>query len=220
MQPQRTVINEARLTKHIGVANVRRHRDDTISVSKWQHLPRWSELHTYLSELTRKFYEERRSVMGREYTVSSVSRVHNVYDAGSRYVLLVKIKALSTTMKMSQVIGYESLEPLHQLSKTYELRFLVYIDLDLYMEKKTVTNLKLCLKDARCYYDCNCMAYHFQGMRYRAGKWALYPTKIRDPRMRRVHGANSKVCKHLGAISIDLYGFATQLHSYLKSIVD
>lgn len=217
MRPNRTVLNEAT------IINARRKSSDTadFKVSDYGKLPYLNDLKKYLAEITREFYKQRAQKLGREYSVSSVERVHEAYSSGTRHIFLMKVKAISTDLKAKPIIGYKSLTPLSKPSRWYELRFLVYIDLTNYLVKNTVTNLRKDLDTAQCYYDCNCMSFHFHGMRYRASrvKWAMYPTNIPDNVQRKKFGTNSKVCKHIAAFSIDLAGFAGQIKNHIDKLI-
>ena len=154
MKTSRTVIAEAKFT------NVRREPGKAdFGVKDYLNLPRMVELKNYLAEITNDFMLQRRQKLGREYSISAISRVYEAVAQPPRYIYLIKVKAMSTTLKQSQVISYQTLKPLIKPSKWYELRFLMYIDLSNYLEKNTVTNLKKDLEGATCYYDCNCMSF-------------------------------------------------------------
>ena len=206
MKTNRTVIAEAKFT------NIKREPGKAdFGTKDYVNLPKIIDLKKYMAEITADFMKQRAMKLGREYKISTVDRVYEAHVEKPRYIFLVKVKAISTTLKPNQVIGYKTLKPLIKPSKWYELRFLVYIDLTNYLIRDTITNLKKDLETATCYYDCNCMSFHYHGIRFRAKKWALYPTNIVDPVQRVRFGMNSKVCKHIGAFSTDLMGFAPQL---------
>lgn len=216
MKTSRTVVNEA------WFSNTRRKPQEAdFKVDNYKHLPKMVDLKNYLAEITQHFYEQRAKKLGREYQVSSVERMYEVHYKEPRFVFLVKVKAMSTTLKQSPVIGYQTLRPLIKPSKYYELRFLVYIDLSNTLVKNNITNLKRDFMTAQCYYDCNCMSFHYHGIRYRASKskWAMYPTNIPDPAQRVRFGMNSKVCKHIGAFSYDLMGFVPQIKPFIDSLL-
>jgi hypothetical protein len=215
MRTSRTVINEA-------VINVRRasEKKADFGTKDYLNLPKITDLKNYMAEITQEFYKQRRMKLGREYSISSIEKVYEASVEKPRYIFLIKVKALSTTLKFSKVIGYQSLKPLRNPSKYYELRFLMYIDLTNYLLKPTITHLKADLSTATCYYDCNCMSFHYHGIRYRAKKWAIYPTNIVDQVQRAKFGMMSRVCKHIGAFSTDFMGFASQLKTQIDKAME
>jgi hypothetical protein len=189
---------------------------------KWSDFdskPKLYSLHNYMAEITIPYYEERRQKLGRAYSVAGVTKLREIDGRPNSMLLLIEIKALSTTLKQQPIVGFTALQPLKKPSLWYTLRFMVRVELPKYLAHPTIANLRKEFKDARCMYFCNCMMFNFSGANYRARDWSLYPQRIPDPRMRRFYGAQSKVCKHIAHCSIDFNGIIPEIHSKLKSLI-
>lgn len=161
---------------------------------------------------------QRRAKIGREYRVTGLSKMTEYVTEGDISVYTLWFHAMSTTLKMSETVNERTLEVARSLSKYYTVKFVIEIDLREYNKNKSIQTLKPALREAKCAYWCNCMSFNFQGMAYRAGPWSLHTQTIADRKWRPVHGANSKVCKHIAAISIDLDKFAPEIFRYLKRL--
>jgi hypothetical protein len=205
------VVNEA-------VLNVRRTPRASSSSLDFKKLPKLAELDRYLSELTNAFMQERRTKLGREYSVTGISKMSEYSTEDNFSVYTIWFRAMSTTLKASSIVDETTLRERRQPSKFYTVKFVVGIDLTEYNEHPTIPNLVKALKLATTAYWCNCMSYNYQGMAYRAGPWSLRTQKIADKTWRAYHGSQSKVCKHIASISIDIAKFAPEIHTHIKKL--
>lgn len=214
MEATRSVLAEAKFSN-----TKTSETDNNLTWSDLNSAPLIERLYDYMGESTQKFYTERRRRLGRAYTVSSITKLSDVESKDNTIILMLEIKALSTSGKMQPIIGVKDLKELRIKSRNYTLRFIIKLNLTNYLEKMTIYNLRKDFKTARAVYFCNCMMFNYSGANYRAKVWSMYPQRIPDPKMGKIYGANSKVCKHIAHTSKDFSGFISPISKKLKDIL-